>query len=414
MPTETGGEQTETPNTSQPNQAELDGRTAAGSTAQRPRKDPVLTERERMLNELDAKIVAQRIKDDETFLRSEDPRAIALAARMRAEASGRDPESATAGSDEPAGESEGVTDVTPITPDPDEDEAARAATAATQVDPETGADPLAEWIVQRNGKPMFRTVVDGREQLVPLDRARAELQKRLAGDARLQQANERQRQLDAREAQIRQNEAALRARVQRPQPAPAAAVDDEALDKEGLELVRSLMSDPEAVAAKKMASVLKKVRQAATPPVDPEAIVRQAASVAVQTVAAQDNAKALNRGLQKFNEDFKDIAADPDLFAMADRRTNAIAEEHKDWTPEQVMLEAGRQTREWMKAHGMKTTPTPAASPNPGGNRQQRKEGLVPMPAARPARPAATTGADAEETPSQALAAMRKARGQAY
>ena len=42
---------------------------------------------------------------------------------------------------------------------------------------------------------MFRTLVDGKEQFIPLDRARAQLQKHLAADIRLQQASERQQQL---------------------------------------------------------------------------------------------------------------------------------------------------------------------------------------------------------------------------
>jgi hypothetical protein len=170
------------------------------------------------------------------------------------------------------------------------------------------------------------------------------------------------------------------------------------------------MSEPEAAAAKKVAKVLKSIRQAVPPPIDRQTLVREAASVAVQTVAERDNAKALDSGLKEFRGQYADIAADPDLFAMADRRTTAIAEEHPDWSPTQVMLEAGKQTRDWMTERGMKAPVATASQPN---LRQQRKDGLVPMPQARSAaRPAAQTEEEQGQAPQSYMAELRKARGQ--
>jgi hypothetical protein len=76
------------------------------------------------------------------------------------------------------------------------------------------------------------------------------------------------------------------------------------------------------------------------------------------------------------------------------------------------MLEAGKQTREWMKGLGIPAKgAAPADAPN---NRQQRKQTLVPMPQPRSARPGPTDEAQTEQTPQDAMAEIRKSRGQAY
>src|SRR5271169_5216443 len=54
-------------------------------------KDPVLSERDLLLERMDQQIVAAREQDDETFFKTADPRAIAMAAEMRKEAAGEGP-----------------------------------------------------------------------------------------------------------------------------------------------------------------------------------------------------------------------------------------------------------------------------------------------------------------------------------
>jgi hypothetical protein len=374
--------------------------------------------RELLMEELDAKIVEQREADDETFYQSGDPRAIQMAAQMRTE---NDPNTrvdhngrtiqprdtvtgqfkeADAGADgDPY--PEGNADV-------ERDDAAAVAATRTQVD--RGKDPLEEFVVREAGKaPMFKTVIDGKTQLIPLDKARQQLQKHLAADIRLQQATERQKQLDARERNIKATEATLQARARQ----PVVPVDDASLDKEATELVRSLLSDPEATAASKMAGVLKKIR-AATPQIDVGAITKQAVSVAKQEIAAESHEKALATGLTEFTRAYPDIAADPKLFALADRETDAIAAEHPEWDPQTVMLEAGKKTVEWLQSMGLRKPAPKSNGGDPNARRQLNKDRLVPMPQARSARPAATQAAEVDDSPNGALAEIRKARGQPY
>lgn len=389
------------PTESQDESAALDSNSDPASNARKlPGRDPKLSERDALLARMDEKIVAARAADDKEFLESADvdPRAAMLAAQMAREARGQRIDADAA--EEPTAEIERVEDADAGAGDA----AAAAAREATRIS-HKGTDPLGDYVVRVEGKPMFKTLVDGKEVLVPLDRARAQLQKHLAADIRLQQAAERQRQLDAREQSIRNVEATLKTRVTA--PSAKAPVDDSVM---ATELVRSLVSEPEDKAAAKLANAFKSIRQAQQAPVDARAIAAEAASMAVTTIAARDTERAMSTGLDEFTKTYPDIAGDSDLFALADRKTNAIAEENPSWTPGQVMLEAGKQTREWIQVLSGKK-PTIGEQPS---NRQQRKQNLVPMPQARSARPAATDDAPQEQTPANALAEIRKSRGQPY
>ncbi len=363
-----------------------------------PGKDPKLSEREALLARMDEQIIAVRAEDDKKFLESADvdPRAALLAAQMAREARGQKIDTDTDDVPETTEELEDA--------DGGAGDAEIAARAAVRVS-NKGTDPLGDYVVRVEGKPMFKTLVDGREVLVPLDRARAQLQKHLAADIRLQQAAEQKRQLDAREQSIRNVEATLKTRVTHPS-AQVPVVDDSAL---ATELVRSLVSEPEDKAAAKLANAFKSIRQAQAP-VDQKALATEAASIAMATIAERDNQRALGEGLENFTKNYPDIAGDSDLFALADRKTTAIAEANPSWAPGQVMLEAGKQTREWLKSIGAPVKAGPSGEQP--SNRQQRKQTLVPMPQARSARPAPAEDESQGQTPAAALAEIRKSRGQ--
>ena len=282
------------------------------------------SERELLMERMDRQIEETRTRDEETFFQSGDPRAVMLAAEM-----GRESRGEKIQADSPQGRGEQSDEAVPAEQEADagetgEDDAA-AAEAAKAVRVSTkGADPLAEYIVRDTaGKAMFKTVVDGKTHFIPVDKARAQLQKHLAADIRLNQASQRQAQLDAREKQIQVTEATLKLRASQREAIPI--VDDAELDRETADLVRSLVSKPEAEAAKQMAALMKKVRQASPPQIDIDAIVGVAVMKAKQEIAAENDQRALEVGLTEFTQAYPDIAGDPDLFNLADRKTNAIA-----------------------------------------------------------------------------------------
>jgi hypothetical protein len=365
-----------------------------------PQRDPKLVERDTLLADMDAKIEAARAAENEAFLRDSgaDPQRLMLARQMEREANGE----ATIADGAQAEELEdGAQFVEPIRQAaPEKREAQRISNK--------GDDPLGDFVIRVNGKPMFKTLVDGQEKLIPLDTARAQLQKHLSADIRLQQAATRNKELDNRAAVLRATEERLKHQA----AAPARqAVDDATLDTEAVELVRSLVSEPEDKAAARLAKTLKTIRQASVPQIDVDGIVKRAGDEAEARIVARDNEKAMGSGFKAFETAYPDIVADPDLFASADRRTDAIAQEHPEWAPEQVMVEAGRQTHEWMKSIGIPVRAVPNGGQSPS-NRQQRKEGLRPMPTPRQARPAQAPEQSDRQSPSDAVAEMRKARGQ--
>jgi hypothetical protein len=278
-------------------------------------------------------------------------------------------------------------------------------------DTEVVANPLeAHGIVLKDGKPALKLKVDGKESLVPLDTARATLQKHTAAEVRLQQAAEQRRQNDEYANRLAAKEAELNARSVKSQPSAPAAVDDQGLKDEAKALVSSLLTDSEDVAAEKLAKVLAKTRQAATPPVNVEEVAAKAAQAVETRLADRDAKKDQAQGYQQFKSQYPDIESNPELFTIADSKTDAISKEHPEWNPSQVMLEAGRQTKEWLAAlAGTAPVRTPSS---PTNDRQARKDNLRPMPPTRSARVAATKEGPVVETPADIVASMRKARGQ--
>ena len=279
-------------------------------------------------------------------------------------------------------------------------------------DPEEPVDPLADYIVMQDDAPMFRAKVDGKEVLIPLEKARAQLQKGTAAEVRLQQAVEIGKQLNIRTETLQKNERAYQQKgdlMNTPPSEPAPDVDDETLNTEVKEVISTLFSGSADDAAEKLATVLRRNRAPATPApvVNTEALVRRTAQAVTQQIEEGQKARASKRGYEEFSKEYPDIVADTNLFKVADGMTDEIVAEHPEWEPPQVMLEAGKRTRQWRD--GEKSPAVDVAADT--ADRQSRKARLVPMPRPADAKPAK----EPEEppyTPQEAVDEMRKSRGQ--
>lgn len=271
-------------------------------------------------------------------------------------------------------------------------------------------DPLAEFIEMQGDEPMFRTVVNGQQQLIPLEKARADLQKNHAADQRLREAHETQRALEDREAKLAAREAELNARLINPPPSADEEVDSEALTEQAREVVRELFTGTQDEAAGKLADLLLKNRGAtgvATNTVNPEEIAAQAVTAARQQLYAEQRETDAQSGYKKFVEDYPEVAADDMLFRLADSMTDEIAQQHPDWMPSAVMLEAGKRTREWVQSQDKDTS-----EQNPAQNdRRERKRKLRRVPRARQGVQRSDSGTP-QDTPGDYMADIRKARGQ--
>jgi len=282
---------------------------------------------------------------------------------------------------------------------------------------ELKSDPLADYIVMDGENAMFRTKVDGEDKLIPLDTARTQLQKHVAADVRLQQAAKERKELEAREEAIRQNEAALQAKLNSQESSPPSErsdVSDQDLQREAQAVVKTLFTGSEDEAVESLTALLGKTSQA-SPQVNPNELVEKAVAAARaeraqerEREALEAKQKDLNTGFEKFSEEYPEIVGDINLFRYADGMTDTIAEEHPEWAPSQVMHEAGVRTREWINAlKGAEEAPAP--TPN---DRLERKQNLKPMPHTRSAVQERAQE-EPPETPQSILESMRSARGQA-
>ena len=291
-------------------------------------------------------------------------------------------------------------------------------------------DPLAEYVVMEQGKPMFRAKVNGEVRLIPLEDARRQIQIGTAAEIRMQQAANRETNITQRESDLGARELAFAQRVttapeQPAVPAQADLSEDDLLD-EAREIFNTAFSGTEEDAAKKLAKTLSKLRAPAPAQaqvVDENAIVGKAARAAVSAMQNVDKKKDVQSGYAKFQKDYPDIMADPELYKMADGMTDEIATENPNWEISRVMQEAGKRTQAWVgKLQGV----APQAEPSPGTDtipdvtqhptqsRQERKSELVRMPqsAAGAVHEDPADEPVREQSPQEAFAEIKKVRGQ--
>jgi len=303
---------------------------------------------------------------------------------------------------------------------------------------DVAADPLSEYIVMQDGKPMFSTKVNGQLRLIPLEDARRELQIGTAAAIRMNDATRLHQQVSEREVAMSANEAALAQRVAAAPVVPAvpaqADLTEEDLYDEAREIFSTAFTGTEEDAARKLAKTLVKLRGSVTPVaqmqprVDERAIVRKAAQAAVGAIQNVEKTKDVRSGYVKFQEDYPDVMADPALYKMADNMTDEIEKEFPTWPISQVMDEAGKRTRAWVnKLKGVEPDPPPDPLPQPGSqnigvlpqpptqdHRQDRKSELVRIPAVASAavheQPA--DDVEKEQTAQEAFAQLKESRGQ--
>lgn len=300
------------------------------------------------------------------------------------------------------------------------------------------ADPLSEYIVMQDGKPMFSTKVNGQLRLIPLEDARRELQIGTAAAIRMNEATRLHQQVTERAEAVSANEAALAQRVATAPALPAVPAQsdltEEDLLEEAKDIFNTAFTGTEEDAARKLAKTLVKLRGSVTAPaaqvqprVDEGAIVRKAAQAAVGAIQSVEKTKDVRSGYVKFQEDYPDVMNDPALYKMADDMTDGIERENPTWPISQVMDEAGKRTRAWVnKLKGVEPDP-PDPLPQPGSqstgvppqpptqaHRQDRKSELVRIPtvASAAVHEQPSDVVETEQSPQEAFAELKQSRGQ--
>jgi hypothetical protein len=383
-PTRTpGGSRAEAPNVRDEEREDIDSDEESGEDGSRQERKPAVNPRDTIIDRMDERL--SRLREREV-----------------AQSRGEEPDE----EDETPGTEASPED--PYAPDAAVDDAEAGEEENEEADT---PDILGKFVVKQGDKPMFRIKVDGKEQLISLEAAQAQLQKHGAADIRLQQASELLRTVQARETQTRQ-QAALPDRGPAKEP-PSNPDEENELKEEAGRLAKVLLTEPEEGVAAALAATLKKLRQPKQAPVNTQEIVTSVVQ-AVQKKTAEDRLQEdMTNGLVAFEKDFPDINADPNLYRIADGMTDTIAQEHPNWSPSQVMAEAGKQTRKWATDSGIKLQKVPASKPGMN-DRQERKRGLMPIPTARSTKRTAPAKKQEDNSASAALRDIKKARGQAY
>jgi hypothetical protein len=245
----------------------------------------------------------------------------------------------------------------------------------------------------------------------------AEVQKRIAVETRMAQAAEERRRLEQlqyqqaqRERDLQRKEQELNAKMQEMQalandPKSDVTDDDVAIAQQ---FVDGFYSGDEEQATEVFAKILKQMRQPQAtknqPQVDPDQIAEQ-----VQERLTYRN--SLSEGKQTFEEKYAHLKQDPQLFRMTDEATARLMQQHPDWEPKKVILEAAKEVDSWVKRFAGNTTDdNPAGQQNLVSEQQQRKRNMDRVPSATTRKP--TQPSYKPKTRQEIFEQMRKNRAQ--
>lgn len=194
-------------------------------------------------------------------------------------------------------------------------------------------------------------------------------QKRLAAEENMRQAAEEKRRVQEYEQQLvakahelqRFEQEIKRRAVQQPATPPPQNQDEV---KQMARRYHEAMLNGDLDQADELLIKLQGAQKQATP--DADAIARKAAAearAALEQERQRDQQIRFEQerveAVQRFEDEFSDIADDPDLREWADTKTLKISRENPQWSPARIIEEAARQVRD---AIGKTVTPAESSS----------------------------------------------------
>ena len=260
---------------------------------------------------------------------------------------------------------------------------------------------------------MVTVKVNGREKKV--SKAKVEqaggldvYQKRLAAEEDLRMAKEERRRVQEYEQQLAAKAQELQRIEQeiskRAVQQPAAAPPDQGELKQLAKQYHEAILNGDIDQADELLLKINGARTA-TPQIDAEGIARRAAAEAKAALQAERQREQQQvfeaerqEAVARFEEEFSDIAENPDLRDFADQKTLKIMRENPSWRPAKIIEEAARQVREALG----KTAPPPSSREEAKRNiTTVRAASVRNQPKPQPKPP----------TSSQYVENLRKARG---
>ena len=261
-----------------------------------------------------------------------------------------------------------------------------------------------------DGKLYAKMKINGQEREVPADQIKAYLQKDLAGDYKLQQAAQREQQLQEMERRLRDRESQLQQSMSKQQPPKLGAEES----RQQAKTVLQKIYDGEDDAAEALTEFLR-----STNSVDAEQLLAQAEQRAMTALEQREVEKqrkvwqkSVDEGNQWLASEHADIYADQRLFDLVNGETARLVEaqqrgdpELANLTPRQIIERAAVDVRAWMDGSKEKPKgPTQEA-------RAERKANLKPIPRGMSRQPTREAPKPAIDTsPAAVVERMRRAR----
>ena len=264
--------------------------------------------------------------------------------------------------------------------------------------------------LHRSGEDWYATAkVNGEEVQVSYDELLAQYQKNSSADQRLQEASEKQRELEAYEARL--NDFKNNLELQN-QPSPDAGTQESPSNTDATDALYEQYHDALFQGDEPRASkLLKQIRSVEKPRtnVDVSSIIeRTKAEMREEEKQARERGYETRRqdAVKMFHEEYPDITGDSSLLAVADRRSAELYQDNPTRDPWDIMQECGEYARTWLMNYvdelgGAKDT-----------DRQARKQDMDEVV---PKTVRAHLGDDeAAPTYSDIITEIKKERGQPY
>jgi hypothetical protein len=274
--------------------------------------------------------------------------------------------------------------------------------------PNYDEDRIAVPLVKK-GESWYATAkINGEAVDVEWDEVLAQYQKNSSADKRLQEASERQRELEDYEAKLNAYRSDLEAKTR--QPSPDAGItqspSSDATDALYEQYHDALFQGDE----NKASSLLKKIRatEKPAPQVDVNSIIeRTKAEMREEEKQARERGYEIRRqqAVEMFHSEYPDIAADIGMLAVADRRSAELYQSNPTRDPWDIMQECASYAQDWLKVK---------VDTMGGGSREVvRQERKQSMEEVTPKNVRAIIGEDEQELSySDIISEMKQGRGQ--
>jgi len=259
-----------------------------------------------------------------------------------------------------------------------------------------------------DGKLYTTLKVQGEEREVPADQVKAYLQKDLAGDRKLQQASDRERQMRDREQHLRTLEQQLQQKSSHP-----PEQGDEEIRQQAKSVLSKVWDGDDDAAAEALADFIRQnSAQVNTDEILSEAERR--ATYAVEQREAQKATlewdKSTREGINWLRDNHPKVLEDENLREFVDARTARMVDAHRqgdpefaDMTPRQIIEKAAGEAQDWLEKQGQ-------AEDTPVDAREQRKRNLKPMPRGMSKQPTQQAKPEPDLSPAAQIERMRKQR----